>query len=151
MAKSLRDEPMVPSLLDRLLLNRRGKKTLRHVRDFVAKDLEDLLNTRCRCGLLPEEMSELQTSMVNYGLPDFTGVKMTGAQERRQLRRLLEETIERYESRLFDVRVTLVVSNDESDRRLHFRIDATLNAQPTPKPVVFDSHLEPTSATFLVE
>ena len=151
MAKTLRDEPMVASLLDRLLLNRRGKKTLRHIRDFVAMDLEHLLNTRCRCGLLPEEMPELRTSMVNYGLPDFTGVKMTGTQERGKLRRLLEETIQRYESRLLEVRVTLVDNTDESDRRLHFRIDATLNAQPTPKPVVFDSHLEPTSATFKVE
>ena len=151
MSKFPKGEPMVPSLLDRLLIGRRGKKTLRHVRDFVARDLEDLLNTRCRCGLLPEEMPELQTSMVHYGLPDFTGVKMIGTQERGRLRRILKETIQRYESRLLDVRVTLLDNTDKSDRRLHFQIEATLNAQPTPEPVVFDSHLEPTSATFLVE
>ena len=151
MAKRPKGEPMVPSLLDRLLISRRGKRALRHVRDFVAKDLEDLLNTRCRCGLLPEEMTELGTSMVNYGLPDFTGIKMTGTNERGRLRRVLKETIQRYESRLLNVRVTLLDNADKSDPRLHFRIDATLNAQPTPEPVVFDSHLEPTSATFLVE
>jgi type VI secretion system protein ImpF len=144
-------QPMVPSLMDRLLVDRRGKRTLRDVRKFVARDLEDLLNTRCRCELLPEEMPELQSSMVNYGLPDFTGVKMSGVNERGQLRRLLEDAIRRYESRLLSVRVTLLDNDDASDRRLHFRIDATLNIQPTPAPVVFDSLLEPASSTFKVE
>ncbi len=81
MGKNRQEQPIVPSLMDRLLVDRRGKKTLRDVRKFVAIDLEDLLNTRCRCELLPEEMSELQSSMVNYGLPDFTGVKMSGKSE----------------------------------------------------------------------
>jgi type VI secretion system protein ImpF len=144
-------QPMVPSLMDRLLVDRRGKRTLSDVRKFIARDLEDLLNTRCRCELLPEEMSELHSSIVNYGLPDFTGVKMSGVNERKQLSRLLEDSIRRYESRLLSVRVTLVDSRDESDRRLHFRIDAILNVHPTPTPVVFDSHLEPSSSTFKVE
>ena len=51
----------------------------------VAQDLEDLLNTRCRCALLPEGIKELETSVVNYGLPDFSGVKMTGSVERKKL------------------------------------------------------------------
>ena len=151
MGKNRQEQPMVPSLLDRLLVDRRGKKTLRDVRNFVAIDLEDLLNTRCRCELLPEEMSELQSSMVNYGLPDFTGVKMSGKNERGRLRRLLEDTIERYESRFLSVRVTLLENRDASDRRLHFRIDAMLNMHPSPAPVVFDSLLEPPSSTFTVE
>jgi type VI secretion system protein ImpF len=151
MAKNSQDQQLVPTLMDRLLVDRRGKKTLRDVRKFVARDLEDLLNTRCRCKLLPEEMPELKRSMVNYGLPDFTGVKASGVSERKKLRRLLEETIQSYEGRLLSVRVTLVDSRDESDRRLHFRIDATLNTQPTPAPVVFDSSLELTSSNFKVE
>ena len=151
MAKKPQDQLLVPTLMDRLLVDRRGKKTLRDVRKFVARDLEDLLNTRCRCKLLPEEMSELKSSMVNYGLPDFTGVKTSGVSERGKLRRLLEETIQRYEGRLLSVRVTLVDNRDESDRRLHFRIDATLNTQPTPAPVVFDSLLELNYSNFKVE
>jgi type VI secretion system protein ImpF len=138
-------------LLDRLMVSRRGKKSLRYIREFVAKDLEELLNTRCRCELLPEGMEELEESLVNYGLPDFSGTKMTGSLERNQLRRLLKDTIRRFESRLLHVNVTLIENSDASDPRLHFRIDAKLDTQPSPEPVVFDSHLEPTTATIQVE
>jgi type VI secretion system protein ImpF len=137
--------------MDRLLAERRGKRTLLDVRAFVAADLEDLLNTRCRCGVLPETLEELKTSLVNYGLPDFTGVKMSGAAEQRRLRRLLEDTIRRYESRLLSVHVTTTENKDASDRTLHFRIDATLNVEPAPEPVIFDSRLDPASAVFTVK
>ena len=151
MAKHVKGQPLVPSLLDRLMSDRRGKKNLRHIRQFVAMDLEDLLNTRCRCGLLPEEMEELETSMVNYGLPDFTGVKMSSAAERGRLRKMLEDAIRRYESRLSSVRVFVVENTGQSDRKMHFRIEATLNAKPAPEPVVFDSSLEPNTANFQVK
>lgn len=151
MVRNPKGQPLVPSLMDRLLSGRRGKKTLRDVRQFVAADLEDLLNTRCRCGVLPEEMQELKVSMVNYGLPDFTGVKMSNARSRVELRRLLEDTIHRYESRLTSVRVSIVENKNASDRRLYFRIEATLNAQPVPEPVVFDSSLDPGTTTFEVK
>lgn len=151
MAKNPKGQPVTSSLLDRLLSTRRGKKTLRQVQQFLAIDLEDLLNTRCRCELLPESMEELETSMVNYGLPDFTGIKMSSAVERIRLKRLLEDTISRYESRLESVRVQIVENKRESDRRLHFQIEATFNAQPTPQTVVFDSTLEPNTATFEVK
>ena len=151
MAKNPKGRPVTSSLLDRLLSTRRGKKTLRQVQQFLAIDLEDLLNTRCRCELLPESMEELKTSMVNYGLPDFTGVKMSSAVERIRLKRLLEDTISRYESRLESVRVTILENKRASDRRLHFQIEATFNARPTPQTVVFDSTLEPTTATFEIK
>ena len=151
MARNPKGQQLVPSLMDRLLSGRRGKKTLRDVRQFVATDLEDLLNTRCRCGVLPEQLEELKVSMVNYGLPDFSGIKVGNAKARVELRRLLEDTINRYESRLTSVRVMIVENKNSSSRRLHFRIEATLNAQPVPEPVVFDSSLEPSTATFEVK
>jgi type VI secretion system protein ImpF len=150
MAKSPAGQPLVPSLLDRLLSERRGAKSLRHIRQYVATDLEDLLNTRRRCEPVPGELQELGTSLVQYGLPDFTGVKMSNSAEKARLRRLLEDTITRYESRLSSVRVTLVENADPADNRLHFRIEATLNTQPAPEPVVFDSSLEPSTSTFEV-
>jgi type VI secretion system protein ImpF len=150
MSQNPKGRPLVPSLMDRLLSDRRGKKNLRHIRQFVAADLEDLLNTRCSCQVLPDELEELETSMVRYGLPDFTGVKMSNTMERNRLRKILEETIRRYENRLSSVRVFLVENKDKTDRKLHFRIEATLNARPAPEPVVFDSSLEPTTANFRV-
>jgi type VI secretion system protein ImpF len=151
MAKQIKGQPLVPSLLDRLMSDRRGHNSLRQMRQFIARDLEDLLNSRRWCGLLPEEMEELETSLVNYGLPDFTGVKMSSTVERGRLRKLLEDTIRRNEGRLSAVRVFVVENTDTTDRRMHFRIEATLNVRPAPEPVVFDSSLEPNTANFQVK
>jgi type VI secretion system protein ImpF len=144
-------QPLVPSVLDRLLVERRGRRALRDLKEFVAEDLEDLLNTRCRCGVLPADLVELKSSLVNYGLPDFTGVKMSATAEQMRLRRLLEDTIRRYESRLFSVHVTAVGNKGTLDRTLHFEIEATLNVEPAPQQVMFDSSLEPASAVFTVK
>ena len=40
MGKNRQGQPIVPSLMDRLLVDRRGKKTLRDVRKFVAIDAD---------------------------------------------------------------------------------------------------------------
>ena len=151
MAPNDSGQPMAPSLLDRLMVSRRGRKSVRDLRKFVACDLEDLLNTRCRCIPLPEELVELECSMVHYGLPDVTGIRMSSRNDRIRLQRLLQETIERYESRLSSVRVLLDEDTDPNDRCLHFRIEAVLNVEPAPAPVVFDSELDPSSSLFEVD
>jgi type VI secretion system protein ImpF len=42
-------------------------------------------------------------------------------------------------------------NSDALDRTLRFRIDALLYAEPAPEPVVFDSQLEPSSATIEIK
>jgi type VI secretion system protein ImpF len=153
------DQPLVPSVFDRLLdddpTNSREAPTsrrqvLRDLKRSVGRDLENLLNTRQPCCQWPAELDELEQSLVNYGIPDFTGVNMSAGSERERLRGLVQRLIEQFEPRFQKVRVRLLENSEAYDRTLRFRIDALLDVDPSPEPVVFDSQLEPATATFEV-
>jgi type VI secretion system protein ImpF len=116
----------------------------------VRRDLENLLNTRWRCVAWPPNLEELDLSLVNYGIPDFTGANMATATNREELRKIIQQVLEKFEPRFKSVRVELVQPGERADRQLNFRIDAVLYAEPAPEPVVFDSQLEPASANFKV-
>jgi type VI secretion system protein ImpF len=160
MARVREDQPLVASILDRLLdddpqarqeLPKSRTQVLRELKQSVGRDLENLLNTRWRCAQWPPSLENLEVSLVNYGIPDFTGVNMSLPSEREALRRLIEQVIKRYEPRFKSVKVSLRETKDEYSRTLRFRIDAVLYAEPAPEPVVFDSMLEPTSANFEIK
>jgi type VI secretion system protein ImpF len=158
MTKIRKHQPLVPSILDRLLHEtpegadaaRSRSQVLREMKDSVRRDLENLLNTRIWCKEIPEGLSQLATSLVNYGIPDFTGTNMSRPSERQHLRETLEEIIRRYEPRFRTVRVVLLDPLDEYDRTLRFRIDGLLHAEPAPEPVIFDSQIDSVSATIQV-
>lgn len=156
MAKIRDDQPLVPSVLDRLIddepdTNREPPKSrtqvLRELRVSVRRDLENLLNTRQRVVSPPAGLSELQKSLVNYGIPDFKDLTMTSTRGREKLRALIENVIRTYEPRFKTVRVELIENSEPLDRTVRFRVDALLYAEPAPEPVVFDSALEPTTGS----
>ena len=139
-----RDQQLTPSLLDRLLDDEPGNQreavkqrhqVLREMKLSVRRDLENLLNTRWRCVSWPPNLEELETSLVNYGIPDFTGIRFASANTQGELRSILEAVIRRFEPRFSKVRVELITNADSLDRALRFRIDAMLHAEPVVEPV----------------
>ena len=159
MARIRDDQPLVPSVLDRLLddepNNRREVpksriQALRELKQSVRRDLENLLNTRWRCVAWPPGLQQLDQSLVSYGIPDFTGLSVSSPSDREHLRNIIERAIRRFEPRFKTVKIVLLKNRDMFDRTLRFRIDALLYAEPAPEPVVFDSQLEPASSNFEV-
>lgn len=153
------NQSLLPSVFDRLLdddpTNSREpassrQQILRQLKRSVSRDLENLLNTRQRFGELPPAFQELERSLFNYGIPDFTGINMSAPSERERLRSNIQRVIEQFEPRFRTVRVKLLDNSDAFDRTLRFRIEGLLEADPAPEPVVFDSQLEPATATFEV-
>jgi type VI secretion system protein ImpF len=146
---------LVSSLLDRLIDDPARIETasstaegedLRGLMLNVGRDLEDLLNTRRRCLPCPPGFPELQRSLVEYGIPDFTGLNMSLPIEREQTRQAIERAIKYFEPRLTNVVVTMQPNADASDRRLRLRISGMLRTEPVPERVVFDSEIEPSTA-----
>ena len=152
-----RDQPLKPSVLDRLLVqddDGRGSNTtqlLRDVRESVRRDLEDLLNTRPRFASWPSCLNELDESLANYGLPDFTGANLSAPRNHQQFCYELQRLIETFEPRLENVRVQKLSKGEPVTRVLSFRIEATLRVHPLEESIVFDSTIEPVSATFAVK
>ena len=160
MAKIKADQPLVPSVLDRLLndepdLQRESSKSrnqiLREMKQSVRRDLENLLNTRRRCASWPENLTELDRSLVSYGIPDVTGAGLGSDRSRVEFCRTIEAVIRACEPRFKSVKVRPLQNADKLDRTLRFRIDALLIADPAPEPVVFDSALEPGTGNFAVK
>jgi type VI secretion system protein ImpF len=156
MAKPPADQPLRSSLLDRLIRDpartgpQRGQ-TIREIRESIRRDLEDLLNTRWRCVRPEEDLEELRHSLVDYGIPDFTGAGVASPESQDEFVRVIQKAIEDHEPRFRSVAVKLLRSPDPVDRTLRFRIDATIRAEPSPEPVVFDSSLEPLTGGFRVK
>jgi type VI secretion system protein ImpF len=160
MARDEEKRPLASSILDRLIDEEPGNRKeqprssgqmLRELKNGVRRDLENLLNTRWRCRTWPPELDELEVSLLDYGIPDFTGVNMSVPTERENLRRVVQRAIMRFEPRLKNVSVTVLQNADEFDRVLRFRISGILRADPAPEPVTFDSELEPSTSAIEIK
>lgn len=160
MSRVPNDRPLLPSLLDRLIDTEPHRKTetpmnrtqvLQQMKLSVGRDIQALLNTRCRATSWPKALEQIDKSLFAYGVPDCVGIN-TGSREQQEiLRRMIVKSIETFEPRLINVRVSLSDTDDVTDRALRFRIDAMLKVNPAPEPVVYDSKLDATSGDFSVE
>ena len=154
------NQPLLPSVLDRLLDDEPGisrepargrEQVLRDLKEAVRRDLENLLNTRRRILARPSGLKELNCSLVNYGIPDFTGANLGAAAEREEFCRQVQSVIRQFEPRFKSVTVRPLTNAEPLDRTLRFRIDALLIADPAPEPIVFDSTLKPATGDFEVK
>ncbi len=139
--------PLLPSLLDRLeraaspVVDR--AVDVNDLRAWVLRDLVSLLNSRRTANNLP---SPLDDSLLAYGLPDLTNARLNEASARERLRDAIADAIDRFEPRLFDVRITVDALYPQ-DLRLRFRIEAMLRAEPEPQPFTAEPLLDlPTRA-----
>jgi type VI secretion system protein ImpF len=149
---------LVPSVLDRLIDHDPSVSSepfagrsirIADLKQSVRRDLEWLLNTR-RAMELPPALNHLEKSLVAYGLADITSASLSNPNDRSRLRRNVEEAVAHFEPRLIHVRVSIEESR-ERDRTVRFRIDAALDVDPTPEPVVFDSVLQLHNKSFVIE
>ena len=157
MAQAEDSDLVVPSIFDRLssegeqpLHTRSHAQLLRELRRSVMRDVAHLLNTRRRAIDSPPELTELSQSNLGYGIPDITGGNFNSPNALEEFRRIVEDTLRRYEPRFQSVRVRLLANAFEADSTVRFRIDAMLRAEPAPEPIVFDSIMEPVLCNFEV-
>jgi type VI secretion system protein ImpF len=139
-----------PGLLDRLLGQAAPRMSLEQFKDGVARDLEDLLNTRCA---LPEEMMgaypECARSIANYGLVDFAGMCLSSGEDRARICAALKAAIERHEPRLRNVQARLE-HEPGSINRVRFAIYGTLAGLTYTEAVSFDAVLQPSSLHYSI-
>ena len=153
MARVRPDQPLLGSLLDRLLEREESasrRRSLPELRAAIRRDLEDLLNARQRCLSAPADLTELPSSILDYGIPDLTGVNPTSDDSRQTFCREIEGVLKQFEPRFKSVKVTVLENVDGLDRTLRFRVEALVESNSGPEQVVLDSHLDPVSRSFSV-
>lgn len=160
MANIDKNKKLRPSILDRLLDDEPHNQTeqdpgqhqlVKQLRNSVRRDLEALLNTRYYVVKPPDELHEVEKSLLNYGLPDLATINISDARKRDEFTAMLQATLVEYEPRFKSVKVSYIDNKDETDRTLRFRIDAVIYADPLPQVVVFDSVLESVTRTVSVK
>jgi type VI secretion system protein ImpF len=124
--------------------------SLRELRTAVARDIEALLNSRRELLFdVAPQMEEVRKSILMFGLPDFTSYSLLNPQDRKTLRRTVEEALATFEPRLKSVRVTLE-AREKYDMTLRFRIDALLRTDPAPEPIMLDASLSVVNSQYTV-
>lgn len=124
--------------------------SLAELKQAVRRDLEWLLNTRCFYDVGDGGLEESLRSVAFFGLPDFTGASAKSHIEQARMTKAIETAIRNFEPRFINLKVTMEpVSN--IDRLLRFRIEASLDVEPAPEPVAFDTVLQMGSGNFAVQ
>jgi type VI secretion system protein ImpF len=143
MAELTTQERLQPSLLDRLTDDEPASRdesrerrviSATRLRDCVARDLGWLLNcVQMEATQDLEECPEVKSSVLNFGIPDLTGVAVSRINID-TLRHTIREAILRFEPRLTEASLRVVVETSaRMDRAaLTFRIESEMWAQPIP-------------------
>ena len=154
MAELTPSERLQPSLLDRLTDDAPAERsesrdqrvlTAQRLRAALLRDLAWLLNT----GHLEtvedlEDYPEARRSVVNYGIPDLTGLTIAGA-DTAQIEKAVRQAIADFEPRISpqSLRVTAETGEDGGVRNaLVFRIDGELWAKPAPQALCLKTQVD---------
>ena len=150
MARDQSKDTLRGSILDRLTGEHGASSTFGAIshsdmKRSLQRDLNWLLNTRA---WLPDDLSEYpeaRSSMLAFGLPDFTSFSWKNVGDQKLICAALEEALRAFEPRLVGrtIRVS-PVDYDEYEVSLfvHLRIEAILNVEPYTEPVSFDTEIE---------
>jgi type VI secretion system protein ImpF len=144
MAELTTQERLQPSLLDRLTDDEPGKSeesrekrviSATRLRDCVTRDISWLLNcVHLETDVDLEPYPEVSRSVLNFGIPDLTGMALTGV-DGSVLQRQIKDAILAFEPRLTGSTLRVVVQSDTArmDRQsLVFNIESEMWAQPIP-------------------
>ncbi|HKA43797.1 MAG TPA: type VI secretion system baseplate subunit TssE [Burkholderiales bacterium] len=145
MAELLPQDRLQPSLLDRLTDNEPDQRTeplekrvlnLSRLRESVLRDLNWLFNSTQTAAADEVEAAPLAArSVVNFGLPPFSGLTASGV-ELRSMENALRQAIIDFEPRLLPesvrIRARHVESREHQHNKLTFDIECRLWAQPAP-------------------
>ncbi|MGR5076313.1 type VI secretion system baseplate subunit TssE [Photobacterium swingsii] len=150
--------PLKPSLLDNLIddapeaiTEQPASYSLQALKNSVRRDIELLLNSRRSWLTWSKRLTELDVSVMNYGLPDFSSMPFSSSDGRSYLCRIVEETITRFEPRFDAVYVSVLEEGSPEDRILRLRIQAIFRVGTEQEELVFDSEVEPVSLGIKVE
>lgn len=124
--------------------------SIQQLRESVARDLEDLLNSRV--AKFDQDMSQyplVSQSILQFGIIDFVGLSTANPLDRDKICQSIEQSITAHEPRLKQVRVEMLLDGQNMGS-LCLSIQAYLNIHSLYEPVIFDALLKPTTQQYVI-
>ena len=141
------------TLFDRLLAETEQNDrriSLQKLRESVASDLEDLLNSRMSLldGVI-DDFPLAKKSVLQFGIIDFVGLSTANPTDRDKICQSIEQSISAHEPRLKQIKVIMLLDGHNMGA-LSLSIQAYLNVQPIFEPVILDVLLKPTTQQYVI-
>jgi type VI secretion system protein ImpF len=111
------------------------------------------LNTRRIALPVPEGLREVERSVYNYGLPDFSQLNLHPGRsegDQNRLAELIAAVIRTFEPRILDVKVT-VSRRPDAMQNVRFQVSGRLKMKPRPEPIFYDTTLDVTRGDYAVQ
>ncbi|MEG0343741.1 MAG: type VI secretion system baseplate subunit TssE [Acinetobacter sp.] len=138
------------TLFDRLIVEDDKGLSIHELRESIARDLEDLLNTRiAKLDLDIDEYALAKQSIVQFGIIDFVGLSTANPTDRQTICQSIEQSIVSHEPRLKQIKVEMQL-DELNVGSLSLSIQALFNIHPLYEPVIFDALLKPTTQQYVI-
>ena len=140
------------TLFDRLLPDQEQHikgLSIQALRESVANDLEDLLNSRMAKLAQIDDFPRVKKSILQFGIIDFVGLSTANPSDRDKICQSIEQSIAAHEPRLTQIKVEMLFDGHNMGS-LCLSIQAYLNIHPLYEPVVFDALLKPTTQQYVI-
>lgn len=128
--------------------------SLGEIRECVKRDLDWLLNSH---NFKPQEdlddFPEIKSSVLNYGLPDMTGITASSV-DLREMEKLIKQALLDYEPRIIRRTLNVKLMAEESmidHNALTFEIEGELMADPLPIHLHLKTQLELENGDMLIQ
>ena len=124
--------------------------SIQQLRESVACDLEDLLNSRVvKMNELMSDYPLAAQSILQFGIIDFVGLSTANPMDRDKICQSIEQSIIAHEPRLRQIKVEMLLDGHNMGS-LCLSILAYLNIHPLYEPVVFDAFLKPNTQQYVI-
>ncbi|SEL59381.1 type VI secretion system baseplate subunit TssE [Acinetobacter sp. DSM 11652] len=123
--------------------------SMQELRESVAHDLEDLLNSRVAKFDQIDDFPTVKGSIAQFGIIDFVGLSTANPMDRDKICQSIQQSIAAHEPRLRQIQVEMLLDSDNMGA-LCLSIQAYLNIHPLYEPVVFDALLKPTTQQYVI-
>ncbi|WP_445659870.1 type VI secretion system baseplate subunit TssE [Acinetobacter sp. F16] len=124
--------------------------SLQQLRESVASDLEDLLNSRmAKLDDLIDDFPLAKQSILQFGIIDFVGLSTANPTDRDKICQSIEQSIAAHEPRLRQIKVEMLLDGHNMGA-LCLSIQAYLNIYPLFEPVIFDALLKPITQQYVI-
>ena len=140
------------TLFDRLIPDHEDQHkglSMHELRESVAHDLEDLLNSRVANLGSIDDFPAVKKSILHFGIIDFVGLSTANPMDRDKICHSIQQSIAAHEQRLKQIQVEMLIDSDNMGA-LCLSIQAYLNIHPLYEPVVFDALLKPTTQQYVI-